>query len=295
MLPCPNVDTRRSCSFKSSSRLHLVKENISFVRDLRAGSVWLVDIFFSESLNEPVLVFPVHFLLLALPQPLYLLVRTRHHAPRKSRGCTLTYVHPTCESTKVATSRGGRERERYLEIVRAMAECEEPKAAAVDVVEIRGDVEEDFENEPQSPITDHVSKSATSPPCQGDKTLAKTETTTSQTSPSSMPDAAELERHSKRSGAESLATKTPGVKIVESLPPVPYGRFRSEALHLYGVDDMSTEDVLELFSLYGPGNVEWINDKSCEMVLVSCDCHVTLSAGVQVTWRGRTRSRLGEH
>lgn len=178
-----------------------------------------------------------------------------------------------------------------------MAECEEPKAAAVDVVEIRGDVEEDFENEPQPPIADHVSKSATSPPCQSDKTLAKTETTTSPTSSSSQPDAAELERHSKssESGAESLATKAPGVKIVESLPPVPYGRLRSEALHLYGVDDMSTEDVLDLFSLYGPGNVEWINDKSCEMILGSCDHHVTLSAGVQVTWCGRTRSWLCGH
>ncbi len=38
---------------------------------------------------------------------------------------------------------------------------------------------------------------------------------------------------------------------------------RPEAIHLYGVDLMSTKDVLKYFTEYGPHSVEWINDSSC--------------------------------
>lgn len=41
---------------------------------------------------------------------------------------------------------------------------------------------------------------------------------------------------------------------------------RSEAIHLHGTNEMSTEDVFDYFSLYGPSCVEWINDSSCKHI-----------------------------
>lgn len=40
---------------------------------------------------------------------------------------------------------------------------------------------------------------------------------------------------------------------------------REETLHVYGVDMLSTSDVLKYFSEYGPQRVEWINDSSCNI------------------------------
>lgn len=40
---------------------------------------------------------------------------------------------------------------------------------------------------------------------------------------------------------------------------------RKDAIYLYGVDVMSTRDVLHYFTAYGPSFVEWINDSSCEL------------------------------
>merc|ERR1712126_126469 len=63
-----------------------------------------------------------------------------------------------------------------------------------------------------------------------------------------------------------------GIKIdVKSLewPPVPIdvnGELRSNALLLYGVDNMSTTDVFEYFQLFGPETIEWIDDSSCNVV-----------------------------
>lgn len=39
---------------------------------------------------------------------------------------------------------------------------------------------------------------------------------------------------------------------------------RSDTVHLYGVDVMSTADCYKYFSDYSPTLVEWINDSSCE-------------------------------
>ncbi|CAL8462820.1 g2354 [Coccomyxa elongata] len=41
---------------------------------------------------------------------------------------------------------------------------------------------------------------------------------------------------------------------------------RPEAIHLYGVDCMSTADCLSYFSDYGPTFVEWIDDSSCNVL-----------------------------
>lgn len=41
---------------------------------------------------------------------------------------------------------------------------------------------------------------------------------------------------------------------------------RPEAIHLYGVDCLSTGDCLAYFSDYGPTFVEWIDDSSCNIL-----------------------------
>lgn len=41
---------------------------------------------------------------------------------------------------------------------------------------------------------------------------------------------------------------------------------RLEALHLSGVDDMSTQDVFSYFQEYPPAHIEWIDDTSCNVV-----------------------------
>lgn len=39
---------------------------------------------------------------------------------------------------------------------------------------------------------------------------------------------------------------------------------RFDALHMRGVEEMSTKDVFGYFSLYAPSSIEWINDYSCK-------------------------------
>ncbi|XP_029376028.1 nuclear cap-binding protein subunit 3 isoform X1 [Echeneis naucrates] len=41
-------------------------------------------------------------------------------------------------------------------------------------------------------------------------------------------------------------------------------RLRMEAVHVMGVDDMSTQDVFGYFKEYPPAHIEWIDDTSCE-------------------------------
>lgn len=41
---------------------------------------------------------------------------------------------------------------------------------------------------------------------------------------------------------------------------------RPEAIHLYGVDCMSTSECLAYFGDYGPTFVEWIDDSSCNIL-----------------------------
>ncbi|XP_017554136.1 nuclear cap-binding protein subunit 3 [Pygocentrus nattereri] len=43
-------------------------------------------------------------------------------------------------------------------------------------------------------------------------------------------------------------------------------KIRLEALHLTGVDDMSTQDVFGYFKEYPPAHIEWIDDTSCNVV-----------------------------
>ena len=77
-------------------------------------------------------------------------------------------------------------------------------------------------------------------------------------------DVTKLEARSKRFGTSLLLAEGQPVKLVKSLPPIHEGKVRPNAVHLHGLDEMSTKDVFEFLSLYGPRNIEWINDKSCE-------------------------------
>ncbi|XP_062867261.1 nuclear cap-binding protein subunit 3 [Trichomycterus rosablanca] len=43
-------------------------------------------------------------------------------------------------------------------------------------------------------------------------------------------------------------------------------KVRLEALHLSGLDDMSTQDVFNYFKEYPPAHIEWIDDTSCNVV-----------------------------
>ncbi|XP_044077252.1 nuclear cap-binding protein subunit 3 isoform X5 [Siniperca chuatsi] len=43
-------------------------------------------------------------------------------------------------------------------------------------------------------------------------------------------------------------------------------RLRLEAIHVAGVDDMSTQDVFGYFKEYPPAHIEWIDDTSCNVV-----------------------------
>lgn len=46
-----------------------------------------------------------------------------------------------------------------------------------------------------------------------------------------------------------------------------FQEFRQEALHLYGVDNMSTDVVFTLFPAnHQPTFLEWINDSSCNVI-----------------------------
>ncbi|KAL5265475.1 hypothetical protein ACHWQZ_G006255 [Mnemiopsis leidyi] len=41
---------------------------------------------------------------------------------------------------------------------------------------------------------------------------------------------------------------------------------RPEAIHLYGTDDLSTDDILQYFADYSPHHIEWIDDTHCNVV-----------------------------
>lgn len=41
-------------------------------------------------------------------------------------------------------------------------------------------------------------------------------------------------------------------------------RLRMEAIHMMGVDDMSTQEIFRYFKEYPPAHIEWINDTSCK-------------------------------
>lgn len=96
--------------------------------------------------------------------------------------------------------------------------------------------------------------------------------------PHSAEQVAKLEQRRKRFGAVELERKD---DVEEALVerPVIAGRMletkrdvalgedgREEALHLFGVDMLRTNDIMRYFREYGPSWVEWLNDSSCNVV-----------------------------
>lgn len=69
------------------------------------------------------------------------------------------------------------------------------------------------------------------------------------------------------------------VCVLTALPlPVSFSeipRLRMEAIHVTGVDVMSTQDVFGYFKEYPPAHIEWIDDASCE-----CTTHAILNLKV---------------
>ncbi|KAG7237520.1 hypothetical protein INR49_032269, partial [Caranx melampygus] len=51
-------------------------------------------------------------------------------------------------------------------------------------------------------------------------------------------------------------------------------RLRMEAIHVTGVDDMSTQDVFGYFKEYPPAHIEWIDDASCNVVWLDDDTSI---------------------
>ncbi|XP_029957305.1 nuclear cap-binding protein subunit 3 [Salarias fasciatus] len=51
-------------------------------------------------------------------------------------------------------------------------------------------------------------------------------------------------------------------------------KLRLEAIHVSGVDDMSTQDVFGYFKEYPPAHIEWIDDTSCNVVWLDDDTSI---------------------
>jgi len=47
---------------------------------------------------------------------------------------------------------------------------------------------------------------------------------------------------------------------------------REDALHLYGTDACSTDEIFAYFASYSPKYIEWIDDSSCNVVFASAEC-----------------------
>lgn len=43
-------------------------------------------------------------------------------------------------------------------------------------------------------------------------------------------------------------------------------QMRLNAIHVYGVEHMSTKDIFSFFDLFGPDTLEWVDDFSCEFI-----------------------------
>jgi len=52
----------------------------------------------------------------------------------------------------------------------------------------------------------------------------------------------------------------------EKRDPAPTVQRRVDTVHLYGTDEMSTDDIFDYFKTFAPTFVEWINDSSCNVV-----------------------------
>ncbi|CAK0813436.1 unnamed protein product, partial [Prorocentrum cordatum] len=62
--------------------------------------------------------------------------------------------------------------------------------------------------------------------------------------------------------------------------PNAFAPARPDTLHCYGVDFLSTREVLDLLRDYGPQQVEWLDDSSCNVVFESAEAAETCLTGL---------------
>ena len=46
---------------------------------------------------------------------------------------------------------------------------------------------------------------------------------------------------------------------------------RDEAIHIRGIDNMTTQDVFHFFKDFNPGSIEWIDETSCTSFVKSAN------------------------
>ena len=67
--------------------------------------------------------------------------------------------------------------------------------------------------------------------------------------------------------------------------------FRREALHLFGVDELSTQEVFDYFKDFKAFAVEWINDSSCNVVWRNPVHAANALLGLSVEYNGENETR----
>ncbi|KAE8622688.1 hypothetical protein XENTR_v10005334 [Xenopus tropicalis] len=74
-------------------------------------------------------------------------------------------------------------------------------------------------------------------------------------------------------------------------------KVRLETLYVYGVDDMSTEDIFAFFKQYPPGYIEWLDDSSCNVVWLDevTPSRALLNLSSMPTNEKGQRKKDGEH
>ncbi|XP_060704254.1 nuclear cap-binding protein subunit 3 [Hemiscyllium ocellatum] len=79
--------------------------------------------------------------------------------------------------------------------------------------------------------------------------------------------------------------------LKEAIPKV-----RLEALHVTGVDEMSTEEIFAYFKEYPPSSIEWIDDSSCNVVwlddVTAARAMINLSVGLNVNTRAHSQAAV---
>lgn len=91
--------------------------------------------------------------------------------------------------------------------------------------------------------------------------------------------------------------------IAPRRPFNPNAPVREDVIHCYGVDFMSNKDVLEAFAGFGPEEIEWLDDSSCNVVFDSPDAAEAALDGLvgevveadseQSPWRRTRRLPIG--
>merc|ERR1719262_1887680 len=67
----------------------------------------------------------------------------------------------------------------------------------------------------------------------------------------------------------AVITVPPPAESSHVAPKRPYNELapqRAEVLYCWGVDFLTTQDVLAAFSSFNPVNIEWLDDSSCNIV-----------------------------